>query len=416
MALTHDRKYRPVNQKTIVTLLISGAIAAGSSFAWIGAQRYQASRIQQARVLLSEACTTSLSTPNQVGTTTQQLNQAVQQLQSVPRFPGLGYETAQTELQNSAQCILRVQSTNQFEQARTLAQPAATTDLNAVLPAQEWQARQDGLNQAIALLNSIPANSPVYPQAQEQLGQYQAIATQIAERLQAETAAISTYQQANGIIEQVNTTLQTSIDDPAALAEASTSLGSAIQLLESIPAGTTAFAQSQQSLPAYRQQQIEVERIWVAQTLNPIVDQFTNFAESVNPNTGFSAYTNQVNQLRDSLTSQTQNFPTLANNPVTQALDRALSRYDDAAEVWRYCNEGNCFNSIQAGFILSSPTLTWVPSTLEVRGQPLAIAYPTNTSLSLLRRQRLVQLDVVLEEIWTRAELEIQQSVQASSS
>jgi hypothetical protein len=410
MAITHDRTVqRPVkvfNPKAPHGIIILIALLTGSAIGLSLVRDQQFRKIEQAQTTLTQVCSANLSA-NPLGVA-QQLNSATQLLRSVPPVPGLGYGAAQAELTEAAPCIQRVQATANLAQAQSLSESALKTASTTVLSTQEWQALQTNLNSAIALLKSIHPSAAVYPQAQEQLQTNQAKSTEITARIQTEAGAVNAYLRAVGLVEQADRLIATPTTET--LAQAEGNVQEAILLMQSIPDGTTIANSRSVTIATYQSKLSEIQSQWLVQQIQPLVEEFQSFAASLEADLGYDGYSQKWSALKQKYETLTQGSELLRSNPVVQSLAIATRHYDDALTVWRYCNEQNCYSSFQAGFFLDSPSISWLPETLELPGRTLDQAYTLDSTYSLLRQGRFVQLNSTLRAIWREAEAEVEQA------
>jgi hypothetical protein len=406
MAITQDRPVKVFNPKTPRVTLIAIALLTGSAIGLNLVRDRQIQKIEQAQTILTQACTTNLST-NPQGTA-QQIDSATQLLRSVPPVPGLGHRLAQAELADSAPCIQRVRSTANLQQAQTLSAPALETTATTVLSTQEWQTLQTNLDAAIVLLRAIPPSAAVYPQAQEQLNINQAKSTEITARIQTEAGAANAYLRAVGLIQQADQLAATPTQGNLLAAEGN--VQEAIRLIESVPEGTTIFDSRSVTLETYRSKLTDIQTQWLTQQLQPLVESFQSFATSLETDIGYESYLTKWSALKQQFETQTQGSEITRNHPVTQTLSIAVQNYDDALTVWRYCHEDNCYTSFQAGFFLDSPSISWLPETLPLQGRTLDQTYTIDSTYSLIRQGRFVQLNNTLREIWRTAEAKVEQA------
>jgi hypothetical protein len=396
---------KPLNQKVVLASVLT-ALTAGGAIAWHTLQSQQTRNIQQAEAALSQACSANLSTPDGLTSANQQVDDATRLLRSVPSLPGLGADSAQTTLQNSAACIQRVKSTVSLRQAQTLSDTAATVTATTVLSVEDWQQLQANLKQAIATLSTVPTTAEAYPQAQAQLQTTQEQLTQVEAKLQNESGAVNAYLRAVGLVEQADELIAD--PTPENLSDAERRVQDAIQLIEGIPGETTVSDSQAVTLTNYRNKLTTIQQQWLTNQLSPLVEKFTSFGASLNTNLSYEAYNEKWQDLREHFDTQTQGSAILGNNPVVQSLAIAVQKYEDAALVWRYCQAQNCYNSFQAGFVLDPPTITWLPETLDLQGRPLNATYTVDSTYSLIRQTRLVRLNNALEEIWRSADQSVQ--------
>jgi hypothetical protein len=412
MAITHDRPVQKPVQKPVKVfnpkaprgIIILVALFTGSAIGWSVVRDQQFRKIEQAQATLTQVCSTNPSN-NPIGAA-QQLNSATQLLRSVPPVPGLGYAAAQAELGESAPCVQRVQAIANLAQAQSLSESALKTTAATVLSTQEWQTLQTNLNSAIALLNAIPPSAAVYPQAQEQLKANQAKATEVTARIQTEAGAVNAYLRAVGLVQQADQLIATPTVET--LSQAEGNVQEAILLMQSIPNDTTIANSRSVTLATYQSKLSEIQTQWLAQQLQPLVEEFQSFAASLGTDLGYDGYLQKWSALKRKFETLTQDSDRLGSNPVAQNLAIATQQYDDALTVWRYCDEGSCYSSFQAGFFLDSPSISWLPETLELQGRMLDQTYTLDSTYSLIRQGRFVQLNNTLREIWREAEVKVE--------
>jgi hypothetical protein len=412
MAMIHSRQPvtpphspKPLDRRTIAVIL-SGVFLAGSAVAWKIAQSQQTHKIQQASLALDQACATNLANEDNALSAAQQIDTAVRQLRSVPMIPGLGHTTAQTQLRASARCIQQVKSAASFVQANRLTDSALKITATTVLSSQEWQTLKSNLETAIATLQTIPSDAAAYPQAQSEIARYQTQRSEVATRLQIEAGAVNAYLRAVQLIEAADEATRTPTLE--SLTNAERNIQEAIQLIQGVPGGTTISESRDVTLTDYQTKLVEIQNQLLSQRLTPLIEDFLTFATSLDTSMGYSEYAQEWNDLKTRFVTQTQNSALLSNHPVTQTLAIAVQQYDDALILWRYCHEQNCSTSFQAGFLLESPALLWLPEDLDTQGKPLNQSYEIASTYSLLKQSRLVPLNTALRRIWQDAEQQIQ--------
>jgi predicted negative regulator of RcsB-dependent stress response len=414
MAISHPRPPRhagsfhspkPIDQKTVV-LLLSSVLLVSSAIGWRIARSHQAQKIQQASVVLDQACATNLTIDDNALVAAQQIDTAFQQLRSVPLIPGLGHHTAQAQLAEFTPCAQQVQSAASFIQADRLSESALNISTTTVLSQQEWQTLKSNLETAIATLQSIPAAAVAYPQAQSEVDRYQTKLSDITTRLQIEAAAVNAYLRAVQLIEQADAAVQT--PTPATLSTAEIHVQEAIGLIQSVPGGTTISESTDVTIRDYQTKLTQIQNQSLSLRLTPLIEDFLTFATSLDTDMGYAEYNQKWNDLKTRFETQTQTSALLSDHPVVQALAIAVQQYDDALSIWRYCQEDNCSTSLQAGFLLESPAILWLPEDLDVQGKPLNQTYTIASTYSLLKQTRLAPLNSALRQIWQDAEQQIQ--------
>jgi hypothetical protein len=183
-----DRSQR----KRLLTIL--GGVGA---LALVGGAGYMGSRpcVLQTCTELSSAtqstqsALTALSNPQiavpEVLTAQKQLRQSVDNLESIPAWSG-SYDSAQKLLKSTASQANDLDTT---VGAMNQAYKAATLVKTPPIPVATWQQSKQLWTDSIATLQKIPAESKIYPLAQQKLTDYQGKLADVERRLQAEINA-----------------------------------------------------------------------------------------------------------------------------------------------------------------------------------------------------------------------------------
>ncbi|AFY82058.1 hypothetical protein [Oscillatoria acuminata] len=183
-----------------------------------------------------------------------QLTAASQLLAEIPLW-SKDYGTAQRLLRRNRNLTAGL---DEMVNALDSALSAVAQGKNPPHPLQVWEGVAANWQQAIALLESVPPDSPVYPLALEKLPTYRANLTEIQGRIQAEKTG---REQMQGILSvakvaQARSGVAQSVESWETIY---TSWEQVIQQLEALPRGTMAYQEASQLLPSYRSQ-LELSR------------------------------------------------------------------------------------------------------------------------------------------------------------
>lgn len=190
----------------------------------------------------------------QIQTARGQLTAASQLLAGIPLW-SKDYGTAQRLLRRNRNLTAGL---DEMVHALDSALSAVAQGKNPPHPLQVWEGVAANWQQAIALLESVPPDSPVYPLALEKLPTYRANLSEIQGRIQAEKTG---REQMQGILSvakvaQARSGVAQSVDSWETIY---TSWEQVIQQLEALPRGTMAHQEASQLLPSYRSQ-LELSR------------------------------------------------------------------------------------------------------------------------------------------------------------
>jgi tetratricopeptide (TPR) repeat protein len=239
--------------------------------------------------------------------------------------------------------------TQNFEAARKLAWEAAVMVQDPPHPAETWQTARVKWRQAIRLLEAIPDNAAISPQAQEKLLTYTQNYDTISKRLMAEKFGVENLELAQTLAWQAAVTAQHPPHPLPVWQRASRKWQEAIALLEPIPATTSVFAQSQQKLAIYRENYRNIQqRIEVELRAQELLEQFSNAAIQLNhlsanapvgitvEEIGISywSYASLVKRLETALT-QFSRLPGARSHPVYGKLAGAIADYNNALKLWQ---------------------------------------------------------------------------------
>ncbi|WP_416669882.1 hypothetical protein [Egbenema bharatensis] len=396
-----NQRHKIPDERTILLVLMGLGVAASGAVGWIRVQQVQAENIQQAQAQLTTVCEWDINSPASAIAASNQVDESIAQLQRVPRVPGLGYQTAQAQLERFAPCAQNVQATADFFTARQLSEGAMAVTGSTVHSATEWRRLQANLDQAIALLRGIPEDADFHTAAQQELQLYQTQRGEIHQRFTYAAEAETALAMAEQLHQSANQVLAGAADD-AAFQEAENQLRSAIQWLETIPPGHAVSGTAQARLIAYQQQLGELHYQQAVIELQTLVNDFYYFTTSLNVMLSYPTYADQLNQYNDRFYALIQMAPNIVDHPAAQSLQTALNQSNEAMVVWRYCYEGNCYTSWEANILDLRGNLLWIPATFQLGDRYLAQAYsvPFTNNIWL---QSYVEQDLALTTIWESA-------------
>jgi tetratricopeptide (TPR) repeat protein len=196
---------------------------------------------------LTKSSLTVLSNPQvtvpEVLSAQKQLRQSVDNLESIPAWSG-SHDSAQKLLQATAPQVTDLDTTvgamNQAYKAATLVQTPP-------IPVAKWQESKQLWTDSIATLQKIPAQSKIYPLAQQKLTDYQGKLADVDRRLQSEIDAQEKLKSAVQTIDRA-TTAQTTAKSLAEWRAVKTQWDKASSELGSIPDTTSIYPQAQAQL------------------------------------------------------------------------------------------------------------------------------------------------------------------------
>jgi hypothetical protein len=202
---------------------------------------------------LTQSSLTTLTNPSVTGqevlTAQKQLHQSIDNLESIPAWSG-SYGTAQKSLETTtpqaADLDVAVAAMNKAFKAANLVK-------NPPIPAAKWQESRQMWTESIASLHKIPAQSKVYPLAQQKLTDYQAKLGDIERRIDIETTAETNLKSAvDGI--KLASQSQSAAQSLPQWQGVKTQWDKVTTKLSSIPATTSVYPQAQELLKSYQSQ------------------------------------------------------------------------------------------------------------------------------------------------------------------
>jgi len=163
--------------------------------------------------------------------------------------------TAKSQLNQTLQQTTEVQQlegTAALEQAKKLGRRAAEIVQNPPHSLPVWESAQQQWARAVQQLDSIPADSVVYEEAEFKLAAYQANRDAIAQRIALEKTAANSYEIGIDLIDELVEIAEpiayAQQNDLAALRTISEKLETATKAFETIPSGTAVSASAQEQL------------------------------------------------------------------------------------------------------------------------------------------------------------------------
>jgi Tfp pilus assembly protein PilV len=407
MNIAENNNNKITNKKLVFVGLISVLLFTGGLLGWIKFQQEQKKKIQQSQALLTQACQTDISANSNFLDASKKVNQATKLLYSVPNIPGLGYQEAQSGLNNFSTCIKTINAKENFFEAKRLSKKALLFDAEMTFSVQYWEGMRSDLEKSINLLKTIPNDVNTYAQSQKTLKLYQNKFQKVNQRLQQEQAAVNAFNRAEDLKNQADQLTRNS-PNLETLNEAESKVKEAIQIIKTIPQGTTVSQKSQDTRLIYQDKIEGIRYLIGSRFLEPLVKLFSKFADSLNNKTEYQDYANKVNNLNKKLAEMIKEAPVTKNHPSTKALKSALNRYNDALIVWQYCQQGKCQNSLSAG-IIEFRNVLWIPDSFKIKNVPLVKKYKVKESSNIFT-QKFLQLNQVRSAIWEQAKSDIQEA------
>jgi hypothetical protein len=407
MAIAESRKTKTPDKKHLLIVFISALLVASGFLGWIKFKQEQDKKIQQAQMFLTQLCQTSFAADTNVLDSSQKVNQAAKLLQSIPNLPGFAYQQIQSELTNFSSCIKTAQVIENFFTAKKLSEKALGVDENTIISLQSWQAIYSDLAKAIASLKNIPPDVNIYAKAQQELKQYQIKLGELNQLIEKEQIAITAFNSSEALnreVDKINQN-QPNLDS---LGKAESKIKNAIQVLETIPPGTTVSEKSKNLLSTYQHKLADIKYKIANLKLESFVKNSYNFATAVDTKMEYQEYSAQLNKLKSNFNDIIQQSSAIKNHDSAKALSKALNCYNDAQIIWRYCHEGNCSTSISAGF-LELRRVLWLPSSFAIKGVPLTQKYQVPVNSNIFRK-KYIRLNDTLINIWKQAEKHIKEA------
>ena len=178
-----------------------------------------------------------------------------------------------------------LEGTAALEQAKDLGRQAAEMVQNPPHPLPVWKSAQQKWDQAVQQLESISSDSAVYEEASAKLAAYQANRKAIAQRVELEQTAASSYETGidlvDELVEMAEPIAYAQPKDLAALRTISEKLETATKTFETIPSGTAVSASAQEQLKIVTRNR---------QSLQSIIEQL----ESCDSTPGFDCDINKL--------------------------------------------------------------------------------------------------------------------------
>jgi hypothetical protein len=407
MTITHNQGAHPHHHPNLLlaSLLVTATVIGGA----VGFNEIRQAKlrdIQEAEVGLQQACQINLSSETIVSNAAKEVATSTQSLKAIPNFPGLGYSEAQNLLTHYAACAQRIEATQGIFTARSLITQVPVVDRNTILSVEQWKRQQSDLNQAIQLLQVTPQDPTIAKQAKAELVKARAKLATVTQRLQQEESAVTIFNNAEALQREAEKLAKntTNLDN---LSNAQQNLREAVQTLATIPANTSVYDRAQQLISRDRQQLQEVELRYARIAIKPILDDFAKFASSLDFTMGYDPYNEKFAALKTQF-EQVAISDHVSRSPGFAALATAINQYNDALTVWRYCEEGNCSNSLSTLRIDLRNNVKWLSGDFMLRDQLLTERYPSIEVSTNIVQQRHIQLSEALSKIWAEAQQSLQ--------
>ena len=404
MAVAKGKNPRIKYRRSIFALFFATFLVAGSSFGWVKFQEEQERKIILAQNLLAKECL-GLTKADNFSDTAQNVNQAVKLLNGVPKIAGSAYPEAQKELTKFSECIKNVDAQSSFMTAKSLSTKAFSVDNQTVLPIGEWQKISSNLETAIVEIQSISPDADILEEAQTELKKYQNQLKLVNQKTQNEQIAVNTLNQANSLKSQAENPV--GFNKLKSLSKAELKVKNAIQLINNIPEKTTISENKKDYLKNYQTVLNNIQYKIAVIRLNNLVDSFQKFAKKLRNNMGYIEYSQRLENLKFNF-DNVFNESFAIENDTTKSLEKALSYYDDALVIKRYCYEGNCIHSTSVLILRSRWRTLWLPTTFKLNGVPITEKYVLPATRNILRI-KYIRVNDALQRIYFKAEEQINQ-------
>ena len=404
MAVAKGKNPRIKYRRSIFALFFATFLVAGSSFGWVKFQEEQERKIILAQNLLAKECL-GLTKADNFSDTAQNVNQAVKLLNGVPKIAGSAYPEAQKELTKFSECIKNVDAQSSFLTAKSLSTKAFSVDNQTVLPIGEWQKISSNLETAIVEIQSISPDADILEEAQTELKKYQNQLKLVNQKTQNEQIAVNTLNQANSLKSQAENPV--GFNKLKSLSKAELKVKNAIQLINNIPEKTTISENKKDYLKNYQTVLNNIQYKIAVIRLNNLVDSFQKFAKKLRNNMGYIEYSQRLENLKFNF-DNVFNESFAIENDTTKYLEKALSYYDDALVIKRYCYEGNCIHSTSVLILRSRWRTLWLPTTFKLNGVPITEKYVLPATRNILRI-KYIRVNDALQRIYFKAEEQINQ-------
>lgn len=407
MTIVHDRGAKHHhNSNLVLAILLATATVTGGALGFNEIRQAKLREIQMAEVGLQQACQIKLSNATTVSNAAKEVANSTQTLKAIPNFPGLGYPEAQSLLADYEPCTQRIEATQGVFTARSLIIQTPAIDRNTILPVEEWKRLQANLTQAVQLLQVTPQDPAIAKQAKTDLATARTKLVIITQRLQQEESAVNVFNNAQVLEREAEKSVRTTtnLDN---LSNAQQNLKEAIQTLATIPENTTVYDRAQQNMIRDRQQLQDVELRYARIAIKPVLQDFAKFASSLDLTMGYHQYNEQFASLKAQFDNVAKS-DIVTRQPGFAALATAIRQYDDALAVWRYCHEGNCYNSFSTWRIDLRNNVEWLSGDFMVQDRLLTEKYPEIEVSTNVWQQRHIQLNEALSRIWAQAERSVQ--------
>ncbi|BAY91107.1 MULTISPECIES: hypothetical protein [unclassified Tolypothrix] len=141
---------------------------------------------------------------------------------------------------------------DKFKASQKLGLEASLMVQKPPLPLKDWQQAESKWQQAVQLLESIPEGTPVSPQAKKQLISYRTKYAAISQKVLNEKKAATNLEYAQKLAVEAEFIAKNAPPESVILQQAKDKLQAAINLLQSIPEGTSVSKEVQDKLTSYQ--------------------------------------------------------------------------------------------------------------------------------------------------------------------
>lgn len=251
-----------------LVLLVFGGI--GISLIMLAQGRSEQKQVLYKAEKLAHSAIDSSKAPNfeALKTSERQLKEAIALQETIPPSAGSAYQQAQNNLaldRSRLDLIQKKLDTEEeafvtLENAKKQALQAADISQNPPHSAALWRSAQEKWQDAIKLLEKVPANTFASAEAKKKLSAYSANYRTVSEKLKTEEAALATLKKAQALAAQASN-IDINSQGATELPKNKEKLVQAIDLMEQIPTNTVAYAEAKENLPTYVNHSKLMERL-----------------------------------------------------------------------------------------------------------------------------------------------------------
>lgn len=261
MTKAKSLKVKSILLITTLVLLVLGGVGIGLTILAQGkaGQKQTLAKAEKAEQLADLAVDASkASNLEALKTSQQQLKVAVALLEEIAPSAGLAYQRSQTNLAEVRSRLDVVEQRLQIEEAafatlkdaKNLAKQATDISKNPPHSAAVWRTAQAQWQSAIKLVEKFPADTFASIEAKQNLFAYRANYSTVSKNIKTEEAALATLQKAQALATP-DSNIGTNAPEATDLRKGQEKLLKAIELLQTIPPNTAAYASVKENVAIY---------------------------------------------------------------------------------------------------------------------------------------------------------------------